>query len=46
MGEYTYDARTHERQEICVLLLPMVCSAWLLVVGGQVQGSMVCVQEG
>jgi len=24
---------------ICVLLPPMVCSAWLLVVGGQVQGS-------
>ena len=24
---------------------PMVCSAWLLAVGGQVQGSRVCVQE-
>ena len=28
-----------------MLLPPMVCSAWLLVVGGQVQGSRVCVQE-
>jgi len=28
-----------------VLLPPMVCSAWLLVVGGQVQSSRVCVQE-
>ena len=28
-----------------MLLAPMVCSAWLLVVGGQVQGSRVCVQE-
>jgi hypothetical protein len=23
----------------------MVCSAWLLVVGGQVQGSRLCAQE-
>ena len=30
---------------LCVLLPPMVCSAWLLVVGGQLQGSRVCVQE-
>ena len=30
---------------VCVLSPPMVCSAWLLVVGGQVQGSRVCVQE-
>jgi len=28
-----------------MLLQPMVCSAWLLVVGGQVQDSRVCVQE-
>jgi len=28
-----------------VLLPPMVCSAWLLVVGDQVQSSRVCVQE-
>ena len=30
---------------MCVLLLPMVCSAWLLVVDGQVQGSMLCVRD-
>ena len=30
---------------VCVLLPPMVCSAWLLVVGGQVQGSRLCVHE-
>ena len=30
---------------LCVLLPPMVCSAWLLVVGVQVQGSRVCVQK-
>ena len=34
-----------ELETICVLLPPMVCSAWLLVVGGQVQGSRLCVQE-
>ena len=34
-----------EFETICVLLLPMVCSAWLLVVGGQVQGSRLCVQK-
>ena len=28
-----------------VLLPPMMCSAWLLVVGGQVQSSRLCVQE-
>jgi len=28
-----------EPETICVLLPPMVCSAWLLVVGGQVPGS-------
>ena len=38
-------AHHQELATICVLLPPMVCSAWLLVVGGQVQGSMVCVQE-
>ena len=27
------------RLYVCVLLPPMVCSAWLLVVGGQEQGS-------
>ena len=34
-----------ELETICVLLPPRVCRAWLLVVGGQVQGSGVCVQE-
>ena len=29
---------------MCVLLPPMVCSAWLLVVGGQVQNNSLCVQ--
>jgi len=29
----------------CVLLPPMVCTAWLLVVGGQVQSSRLWVQE-
>ena len=33
-----------ERETIYVLLTPMVCSAWLLVVGGQVQSSRLCVQ--
>jgi hypothetical protein len=33
-----------ELETICVLLPPMVCSAWLLVVGGQMQGSRLCVQ--
>ena len=32
-----------ELETICVILLPMVCSAWLLVVGGQVQSSKLCV---
>jgi len=32
-------AHHHELETICVLLPPMVCSAWLLVVGGQVQDS-------
>ena len=35
-----------ELETICLLLPPMVCSAWLLVFGGQVQGSRLCVQEG
>ena len=34
-----------ELETICVLLPPMVCSAWLLVVGGRVQRSRLCVQE-
>ena len=29
---------------LCVLLPPMVCSAWLMVVGGQVKGSRLWVQ--
>ena len=32
-------------ETICVLLPPMVCSAWLLVIRGQVQCSRLCVQE-
>ena len=38
-------AHHQELETICVLLPPMVCSAWLLVVGGQVQGSRVCVRD-
>jgi len=38
-------AHHQELETICVLLPPMVCSAWLLVVGGQVQGSRLCVQN-
>ena len=38
-------AHHQELETICVLLPPMVCSACLLIVGGQVQGSRVCVQE-
>jgi len=38
-------AHHQELETICVLLLPMVCSVWLLVVGGQVYGNGVCVQE-
>ena len=38
-------AHHHELETICVLLPPMVYSAWLLVVGGQVQSSRVSVQE-
>ena len=34
-----------ELEPKCVSLPPMVCSAWLLVVGGQVQGSRLWVQE-
>ena len=32
-------AHHQELETICVLLQPVVCSAWLLVVGGQIQGS-------
>ena len=32
-------AHHKELEIICVLLPPMVCSAWLLVVGGQVQAA-------
>ena len=38
-------AHHQELETICVLLPPMVCSAWLLVVGGQMQGSRLWVQE-
>jgi len=38
-------AHHQELETICVLLPPMVCSVWLLVVGGQVQGSRLCVQK-
>ena len=38
-------AHHQELGTICVLLPTMVCSAWLLVVGGQVQGSRLCVHE-
>ena len=34
-----------ELETISVLLPPMVGSAWLLVVEGQVQGSRLCVQK-
>ena len=34
-----------ELETMCVLLPPMVCSAWVQVVGGQVQGSRLSVQE-
>jgi len=34
-----------ELETICVLLPPMVCSAWLLVVGGQMQDSRLCVLD-
>ena len=38
-------AHHQELESICVLLPPMVCSALLLVVGGQVQSSRLCVHE-
>ena len=38
-------AHHQELETICVLLPPMVCSAWLLVFGGQVQSSRQCIQE-
>ena len=34
-------AHHQELETICVLLPPMVCGAWLLVVGGQVQDNRV-----
>ena len=34
-----------ELDTVCVLLPPVVCSAWLLVVGVQVQGSRLCVRD-
>jgi hypothetical protein len=38
-------AHHQELETICVLLPPMVCSALLLVVGDQVQGNRLCIQE-
>ena len=38
-------AHHQELETICFLLPPMVCSAWLLVVGGQVQSSRMSFQE-
>ena len=38
-------AHHQEFETICVLLPPLVCSAWLLVVGAQVQSSWLSVQE-
>jgi len=38
-------AHHQELETICLLLPPMVYSAWLLVVGGQMQGSRLCVLE-
>jgi len=38
-------AHHQDLEPICVLLPPIVCSAWLLVVGGQMQGSRLCIQE-
>ena len=37
-------AHHQELETMYVLLPPVVCSAWLLVVGGQVQGSRLCVR--
>jgi len=37
-------AHHQELETICVLLPPMVCSAWLLVVRGQEQGNRLCVR--
>ena len=36
-------AHHQELETICMLLPPTVCSAWLLVVGGQMQGNRLCV---
>ena len=38
-------AHHQELETICVLLPPMVCSTLLLVVGGRVPGSRLCVQK-
>jgi len=38
-------AHHQELKTICVLLSPVVCSAWLLVVWGQVQDSRLCVRR-
>ena len=38
-------AHYQELETICVLLPSMACSAWLLVVEGQVQSSRLCIQE-
>ena len=40
-----YYVHQQELETICVLLPPMVCSAWLLVFGGQMQDSRLCVQK-
>jgi len=40
-----FNAHHQELENICVVLPPMVCSAWLLVVGGQVQSSRMSIQE-
>ena len=38
-------AHHQELETVCALLPPMVCCDWLLVVGGQVQGSRLYFQE-
>ena len=38
-------AHHQELETICVLLPPVVCDALLLVVGGQVQASRLCVRD-
>jgi len=39
-------AHHQELETMCALLLPMVCSAWVLVVRGQEQGSILCPGRG